>query len=292
MEVIKRQISLENSVDRNYDSQTYGTITATTFFLNIELVQNYDDMGLFTDIITFPKSTTENAPDYTILIQKLQASGFSFPFMNGSLPISINGLTSPTDDVTLRYPDKPLNMYYNFGNNSISGLTDSKLEDVRSYDNNDPYRIAFDVNTETYINYNNLTINGVNRIYSMGEPKKYAFDAITGPTLAQINQPYGLQYSDYTRTTRSELFTGDTVDISATSFRFVSEGWNNTNTSLSALTKEEFLLGIISRPEVENDVLIDRGVIPVLDLHLRLSEIRNLGQLKDYGNGYYKIDLI
>ena len=68
--------------------------------------------------------------------------------------------------------------------------------------------------------------------------------------------------------------------------------FSQTNTSLSAITKEEFLLGIISRPEVENDVFIDRGVVPVLDYHLRLSEIKNLGQLQQYGNGYYNIDRI
>jgi hypothetical protein len=82
------------------------------------------------------------------------------------------------------------------------------------------------------------------------------------------------------------------ADYKSFPFRFITEGWNQTNTSLSALGKEEFLFGIISRPEVENDVFIDRGVTPVLDYHLRLSEIKNLGQLQQYGNGYYKIDRI
>jgi hypothetical protein len=49
-------------------------------------------------------------------------------------------------------------------------------------------------------------------------------------------------------------------------------------------------MGIISRPEVENDVFIDRGIVSVLDTHLRLSDINNLGQLQQYGNGFYKIE--
>ena len=65
----------------------------------------------------------------------------------------------------------------------------------------------------------------------------------------------------------------------------------NTNqyTSLSALTKEEYLFGIISKPEVQNGVFIDRGVISVMDMHLRMSEIKNLGELTRYGNGFYTI---
>jgi hypothetical protein len=141
----------------------------------------------------------------------------------------------------------------------------------------------------TYQNYDDEQINGVNRIVSFGfplsaNPITYIFDRdLTKPNT-------GIEYADYSETPRNLIFTSDTVDNTATTFKFVTEGWNQTNTSLSALIKEEFLLGIISRPEVENDVFIDRGVTPVLDWHLRLSEIRNLGQMREYGNGYYRID--
>jgi hypothetical protein len=41
-------------------------------------------------------------------------------------------------------------------------------------------------------------------------------------------------------------------------------------------------------PEVENQVFIDRGVVSIMDMHLRLSEIKDLGQLSRYGNGFIK----
>ena len=50
MEVIKRKILLEEAIDRNYSGNTWGTVTATTFYLDIQLNQTMDDMGLFTDI--------------------------------------------------------------------------------------------------------------------------------------------------------------------------------------------------------------------------------------------------
>ena len=76
MEVIKRKILLEEAIDRNYsgdtNDDTWGTVTATTFYLDIQLNQTMDDMGLFTDINYLPKTKTSSVPDYTILIQKLE----------------------------------------------------------------------------------------------------------------------------------------------------------------------------------------------------------------------------
>ena len=97
------------------------------------------------------------------------------------------------------------------------------------------------------------------------------------PNIGTINQQTGLLFSDYTGTTNF------------TTFSYISEGWNMTNTSLSALTKEEYLFGIISRPEVKSDVFIDRGIVSIFDKHLKMSEITNLGQLTRYDNGYYNI---
>jgi hypothetical protein len=293
MDIIKRKILLENSTNRDYNSPDWGVMTATTFYLNIMITQNIDDMGLFTDIDYIPKSKLATSqPNYSLLINKLNSIGAHFNFMSNVPVSSITRLNStPTEDVTLRFIGDTGSTYYNYGNNVITGATDSKLEDVRSYKITDPYRVGFNVATEVYTNYAGVSVSGVNRIYSMAEPKKYVFDAITGSTLAQNNQPYGLQYSDYTGTSRSMVISGDTNPLPLTTFRYISEGWNETNVSLSALTKEEFLFGIISRPELQNDVFIDRGATSVMDTHLRLSEIKNIGQLRNYGNGFYNLTI-
>lgn len=301
MEVIKRKILLEEATDRNYGSKKWGTVTATTFYLNIQLNQTIDDMGLFTDIdyIAKPKKNT-GIPlvDDSILIDKLEQEGSSFPFMVGGVPLDSNStqfmnLLTPTDKVVLRLTNKTLTQYYNYGNNPLTGSTDSKIDDVRSYKRNVPYIAGFNINEESYLDYQgNNTIDGVNRVTNIGEPKVYVFDAIDDLTIGMPNQTTGIQYKDFSASTINGNLVPAGIDLPTTTFRFISEGWNQTNTSLSALVKEEFLFGIISRPEVENDVFIDRGVVPVLDYHLRLSEIKNLGQLQQYGNGYYRIDRI
>ena len=289
MEVVKRKILLENSIDRSFNSPNWGTITASTFYINVFLTQSIDDMGLFTDIEYFSADTANPTPvDYTILTTKLLSSGYTFPFMVNLFVYPTTGLTE-TDLVTLRLPSETESSFYNYMNLPVTGVTDSKIDDLRSYDELNRYRIGFDMEAETYNNYENITVNGISRILSNSEPKTYVFDTENDSLMGTPNQVYGLQYIDYSANTQNILIDNVIVPNQLANFRFIGEGQNETNVSLSALTKEEYLFGIISTPEVKNDVFIDRGVTSVMDMHLRLSEIKNLGQLSRYGNGFYNL---
>ncbi len=292
MEVIKRKILLEDSTDRTYNSPTWGVMTATSFYINVMITQNMDDMGLFTDIdyITEDNSNSNLNPSvfYSDLYNKLSFSGISFPFMSSIIPGPMTGITGTTE-ITLRLPSSVESDYYNYTNSLITGATDTKIDDVRSYSAGTPFIVGFDMATEVYNNYTGATINGVNRVVSIGEPRIYVFDTPVDANIGTNNQIYGLQYLDYTGNTRQVVIDGMASSIPVTNFRYIGEGWNETNVSLSALTKEEYLFGIISPPEVQSDVFIDRGITTVMDKHLRLSEIKDLGMLSRYGNGYYNL---
>lgn len=289
MEVLKRKILLEDSIDRTLNSPTWGIVTATTFFINVSVMQTIDDMGLFTDMSYISKSNlSQSQPDYTILTQKLSASGLTFPFMVGLQPLNMTGLTE-TDNITLKYPANTVSNYYHFGNLVITGSTDSKLDDLRSYNLNNPFIPGFNILTEQYIDYNNVSLSGVSRVVLTGNPYVYVFDTLDNAQIGTNNQIYGLLYKDFSGLTRTVTSDGVTTVIPDTEFRYIGQGINETNISLSALTKEEYLFGIISPPEVQNDVFIDRGVISVMDMHLRLSEIKDLSGLAKYGNGYYNL---
>ena len=289
MDIIKRKILLENSIDRT-NKKTWGTLSASTFYINVMLTQTVDDMGLFIDAEFIKKDSSNSIVDYSILKEKLTSLGFSFPFMAGGQAQQMNQVLNKNEKKILRLPNKEEYKYYNFGELFISGSTDSKIDDVRSYSKNNPFRILFDTNTNSYINYKGDTINGVDRIKMNGEPSIYVFDAPNDLTLGLPTQKHGLQYSDYSGLTRNVTTENQSETIPLTNFRFRGQGWNETNTSLSAITKEEYLFGIISPPEVESDVFIDRGLTSVTDLHLKLSEIKNLDQLSRYGNRLYKIN--
>jgi hypothetical protein len=245
-------------------------------------------MGLFIDSEFIPQEKVSGAVDYSMLISKLNTLGYTFPFMVGAMPQTLTNVGG-TDKVVLRLPESKESDYYVFGNLPITGNTDSKIEDVKSYKASNQFRINFNTATETYVNYNNLTVVGVDRIKSMGEPKIYVFDTENDVNLGTNNQTTGIQYKDYSGST-TIMINGVNKATPITSFRFIGEGWNDTNISLSALTKEEYLFGIISPPEVQSDVFIDRGATSVLDMHLRLSEIGNISELTRYGNGFYKLN--
>ena len=200
----------------------------------------------------------------------------------------MTGLTE-TDNITLKYPANTVSNYYHFGNLVITGSTDSKLDDLRSYNLNNPFIPGFNILTEQYIDYNNVSLSGVSRVVLTGNPYVYVFDTLDNAQIGTNNQIYGLLYKDFSGLTRTVTSDGVTTVIPDTEFRYIGQGINETNISLSALTKEEYLFGIISPPEVQNDVFIDRGVISVMDMHLRLSEIKDLSGLAKYGNGYYNL---
>jgi hypothetical protein len=290
MEIIKRKIFLEDSIDRNYNSSTWGVMTASTFYIKINITQNIDDMGLFSDIDFIPfGKTAESKPNYKLLTDKLSGSGFTFPFMTSTVnPILINP-TGTTKNI-VRLPNSIESDYYNFGNSMISGATDSKIEDVASYARNNKYRTSLNIHTETYNNYKKVSISGVDRIHSMNEPRIYVFDTPNDLKLGTTKQDSGLRYLEYTGDSRTVVIDNIRIKIPLTEFYYIGEGWNMTNTSLSAITKEEYLFGIISPPEVQSDVYIDRGQTSVIDMHLRLSEIKNLSELARYGNGFYKLN--
>jgi hypothetical protein len=260
MQLIKRRILLENSIDRNYGSQNWGNVTASTFTINIFLKQNIDDMGLFTDLDFTPSFSS----------------------------VTYNNLTN-TDLLTLRLQNKSETDYYNYANKSITGSTDSKIDELMSYDENNRYISGFDIESGTYIDYLGNTINGVSRLTSDLDPKIYVFDAKLDQFIGTDSQITGLQYKDYSGETKEVNIDGEIFTIPLTEFKYIGQGFNETNTSLSALIKEEYLFGVVSKPEIENDVFIERGVTSVLDMHLRMSEIKNLGELTRYGNGFYKI---
>ena len=301
MELIRKTILLEDSTDRRaVDSNgnpnlKWGAMTATSFYINIMLTQSMDNMGIFADMEFSAKTQTSSIPDYTILKQKLLPLNASFNFINGNI-ITLNPLNLTSREIaTLRLPQKDVSLYYNYPainslNFKITGYTDSKIEDLRSYKASNPFQVGFDMERADYYNYANTLVKGVSRIHSMAEPRIYVFDTPTGATLGQPSQVNGLQYIEFTGKTRQVTLNGLTSGIPLTQFSYVCEGINMRNTSLSAITKEEYLFGVIFPPEVKSEVFIERGITSVIDKHLRLSEITNLNEFARYGNGLYTLN--
>jgi hypothetical protein len=289
MEVIKRKISFEPATVR-YTGGTspYGTMTANTFYIKIMLTQNSDDMGILTDIKFEEQDVNGSVPDYTSLTNKLSLSGFSFPFMSGTQPATPS--ENPVNTTGVRVTGKELEDYWAYAS-KITGYTDTKINDVKSYNKTNPYITGFDVDKTTYTNYVGTIIDGKTRITEQTSGSTtYVFDANNDVNIGTPNQSSGILYNDSNLGARVVVdeFGGE-FEIPYTKMEYTGEGWNQTNTSLSAVTKEEYLFGITQRPEVFSDVFIDRGDTTVFEKHLRLSEVESLEHLERYNNGFYRL---
>ena len=284
MEIIKRKICLEDYTSRKKGS--WGELTATSFTVNVFLTQDADDMGISTNLPFIIKDGT--SPTYQPLLDKLNASGYSFNFMNGATTNVIEDGTLPNT----RYPGKVKNSYFINGI-SVTGITDDKLYAVQSYNNVMPYIPLFNITEGDYLDFEGNQYTGGTKVIQDNDknPITYIIDG----DVTDVNNPspdLGILYNTYYDLSASEFtqVINDT-QIPLTKLYYKSQGFNDTNTILSAETKDEYLFGITSKPTVESDLFIDRGITSIIQSHMQLGEVTNMSELINYGNGYYEIQI-
>jgi hypothetical protein len=279
MKLIKRKILKEHLISRSPDS-TYGTVTASTISFNILLTQKTKDIGIYSDVNFVNENLLEEYANgitpnsNNILVNNLITSGITFPFMTGATSTMINtGFIS-----NLRISGSDLSSYTS-ETRTITGITENKILDLRSYNISNPYVIGFNVEQGQYIDYTGGTINGVSQIFDLSlNNSGYTFDANNDINLGTANQNTGIIYNN-------TKING----IDRTTVKWNGQGFNKSNVVLSGIVKEEYLFGITSKPEVYNDIFIDRTESSILDRHLRLSEIDSIEHLSLYNGGFYNI---
>ena len=288
MELIKRKISLEDYTDRRYNSATYGSLTATSFYIGVSLYQDMKDMGMFTPLQFIPKDDTLIITSAFYQPLYSQVSAYGFNFYND---VTAN-FVATGDSPSVRYAQKTLEDYIHNGV-YVSGLTSDRLDVVSSYGftGNSQYRAGFDVIIENYTNFLGNLIDGRTRVVSNANlnPIIYTEDAnISDPNSGTTLQSYGILFKTFTGITRvvADAVFGST-EIPLTEVYYSGQSFNETNVGLSALTREEYLLHITQPPKVDSDVFIDRGATTVLQSHLQLAEINSLEHQLDYGNWFY-----
>tara|TARA_B100000927_G_scaffold99943_1_gene80860 strand:- start:8606 stop:9448 length:843 start_codon:yes stop_codon:yes gene_type:complete len=277
MEIIKRKISLEDYTSRapstwgefiwNIESQkedfilgidSNGNKETPSLMLNVFIKQNMDDMGIGTNL-----DFIENLTATTVMNEY-------------------------TPDV--RYENKTLIDYFS-PTIFITGTTSSRTNLVKSYSFTQKYQNSLNMLKETNIsspNYAGNPYTSTNEVISNDNemPITYIINGdeseISNIDLSNPSQEVGILF---------KTFSGITNDSEGelTEMYYKGQGFNESNTTLSAITKDEYLFGITSSPTVFDDVNIDRGINSAFQSHLQLGEIRNMRQLIKYGNGYYKI---
>ena len=74
-----------------------------------------------------------------------------------------------------------------------------------------------------------------------------------------------------------------------TIFFMNSEGLTEEMLVAEPITKEEVLFGVVSSPEIQSQIFIDRGKTSAFEGIQRLGEVDNIGDLVSYGYGFFKI---
>ena len=71
---------------------------------------------------------------------------------------------------------------------------------------------------------------------------------------------------------------------------YKTNGLNSENSITTPIIKINHLLGVIYEPKINSNIFIDRSINSSFEKHLKMSEIRSLDDLTNYGNGQFKIN--
>lgn len=146
---------------------------------------------------------------------------------------------------------------------TITGITDSRLFEVKTYDKNQPYQVGYKGVTNIIYDQNN-------------EPEIIEY------TINDINYTTSIYGSLYPG---RDLNLGDNIIFkSDTTYSFESDGLDELEINV---LKQEAEMGISEKPKIESDIFIERQETSVFEKHLRMGEIYSLDQLEEYKNGVY-----
>ncbi len=140
----------------------------------------------------------------------------------------------------------------------LSGYTDSRLAQIRTYDKSQLYQVGY--KGVTQISYD-----------SEGE-----IDEVT----------YEINNITYITNIGSRLYKDLNVFATPTRYYFESDGL--TQETINVI-KKEVEMSISEPPKIEEEIFIERQETSVFERHLRMGEIKTIEQLEEYKNGYYNI---
>jgi hypothetical protein len=135
----------------------------------------------------------------------------------------------------------------------VSGYTKSKIQDLKRY-GPDPFTVGY------VFTKNNQFYGQIDSIQN----------EITGYTIENI--------------TYFDLPDGKTFYV------MNSDGLKVSDLNVSVITKNEQLLDFVMAPQIQTDIYVERGKYSAFEALERLGEVDNIGDLEQYGYGFFKIN--
>jgi hypothetical protein len=156
----------------------------------------------------------------------------------------------------------------------ITGHTSNRLNDIKTLDVNNPYKVG---------------VNGVLNVQT--DFVEYEIDDILYKTFFDSNGSSGSK-STHKETRKLKTYTTPNYVNEPYRQDTTYKVQNSDNFELYPLIKEENKLEQVFLPEIEDEIFIERGVGNIYEKHMRLMDINNIGQLEIYKNGFYNIKRI
>lgn len=263
-----------------YTILLYNTSEKTKKFLKLSSYQinwgdgSSDTFGPNDDFLSHTYNSIENT--YTVSMVQRNPWGITQVEKKVTLPHTGVTINNPQGNITFtpqggQWSGTPINYNFIFSGDSentvsqqtsdnftnvpflVTGFTTSKLEELKLYGP---------------VKYNPAVV-----------VKKY------GQDYGQINEITPL----YTAYTIDNVQYYDNKD-GTTFFMVESSGLTENMIEALPITKEEVLLGVVSSPEIQSGIFIERGKNSAFEALQRLGEVDNIGDLTSYGYGFFKIN--
>jgi hypothetical protein len=265
-----------------YDVYVYNTSDEYQKFLELsKYTVDWGDGTTPQTVTTFsPNYVMHSYPymmkDYTITLTQTNPWGMIKVSKKISLPYSLPTIYNPQGTAYFTsnvgsWSGTPVSYDYIFSGDSnnevsaqtssnyvstpfyVTGETDSRLQDLEQY-GSVKYIQGKNVykNRELYGVINSITQN------------------YTGYTIQDVD------YYDYSDGT--------------TLFFAQSSGFTTENITSLPITKQEVMMGVIDQPQIQTNVYIERGKVSAYEKIQRLGEVDNVGDLINYGYGFFKVE--
>jgi len=113
-----------------------------------------------------------------------------------------------------------------------------------------------------------------------------------GVPVIKEQQIYGVVNSIATNYTGYTILDVDYYDYSdgSTLYFVKSSGFTEDNITAEPITKQELLINVVDQPQIQSNVYIERGKNSAYERVQRLGEIDNLGDLIEYGYGFFGVE--
>jgi len=292
------------NVGPSYTGETIGVYSAMTQILSggtdgsslltgvtIPILQKFLELSNY--IVNWGDGT----PDQTITTYTPNSISHTYPVANAKYIITLKqtnpwGVTKVQKTITTPYSDVVINNPN--GEAFFIPAGGNWFETPISYD----YIFSGDavnvVSAQTSNNFTTVpyTVSGLTKS-KLNELSMY------GPFKFQVGVPViknGQIWGAITNTaTTFTAYTVNSVDyydyIDGTTIFFEqSSGFTENNLTSRPITKEESLIKAVDQPQIQTDVFVERGKNSVYERIQRIGEVDNLGDMINYGYGFFNVE--